>query len=78
MNKFFLFVCLSSSLISYSQINGHYMGADGVPYNHEYDDAAGKPIPIGDHSNIGGSPFLQSKWTFGIVMLKNGNTFFDS
>jgi hypothetical protein len=79
MNKFILFICILFSSISHSQtVGAQYRGSDGIPHNLEFDDASGQPIPIGDHSNIGGSPLLQSTWEFGVIKLKNGGTYSDA
>lgn len=78
MNKFILFVCVLFYQVSYAQVNGVYVGADGVPHNYQFFDGTGNPIVINDHSNIDGSPLLQDKWAFGIIRLKNGITFSDS
>jgi hypothetical protein len=78
MNKFILFVCILFYEVSYAQINGVYMGPDGVPQNYQFFDGTGNPIVINDHSNIDGSPLLQEKWVSGIIKLKNGLTFSDS
>ena len=78
MNKFILFVCVLFYEVSYPQINGTYVGADGVPHNYQFFDATGNPIVINDHSNVEGSPLLQEKWVSGIIKLKNGLTFSDS
>lgn len=78
MNKFILFVCILFPEITNSQSQMRYAGADGVPHNLEFLDLSGQPIRIGDHSNIDGTPLLQSKWAFCIILLKNGGTLSDS
>jgi hypothetical protein len=78
MNKFILFICILFTTICHAQAVWHYEGSDGVLQNIQFNDESGQPIPIGDHSNIDGSPLLQGKWAFGIIKLKNGYTFSDS
>ena len=76
MRKFILFTCILIPALGNSQM--HYRGADGILYNIEFHDAAGRPIPINDHSDINGTPLLQDKWTFGVIILNNGGRFSDS
>lgn len=78
MKRFILFVSFLFFKVSYSQVSGRFLNTDGVPRDVEFLDLSGRPMPINDHSNINGTPFLQKKWKFGIIELKNGNVFSDS
>ena len=71
-----LFLAASAQLnVTYAQA---FEGSDGIPRNLEFDDVAGRPIPIADHSNIVGTPFFKDNWAFGIIRLVNGSMFSDS
>jgi hypothetical protein len=59
-------------------LSGRYMGSDGIQRDYQFLDGENNPIPIGDRGCIEGSPLLQSKWTFGILKLQNGQTIADS
>lgn len=71
--KIILSACMLFSSISYCQVllNMKYEGADGVPQNLEFHDASGQIIPIGDRTDINGSPLFNDKWGYGIIRLKN-------
>ncbi len=76
MNKVILFVFILFPLLSNSQMR--YAGSDGIPRNLEILDLSGQPIPIGSHSGIEGTPLLQSKWAYGVVVFENGGIYTDS
>ncbi len=76
MNKFNLFVFILFPLLSNSQMR--YAGSDGIPRNREILDLSGQPIPVGSNSGIEGTPLLQSKWAYGVVVFENGATYNDS
>ena len=68
----------------YGQLNGGqiagaaYRGADGVQHDYLVYDGKGEPIQVNDHSNIGGTPFLQSDWAYATIKLTDGRSFSDS
>ena len=78
MNKILLFICCLIPAIVKCQLKGKYIGADGIPGNLEIHDLSGNPIPIGDHSNFEGSPFLQNNFTYAVIKLKNGSMLSDA
>ena len=55
-----------------------YRGADGIQHDYLIDNGKGEPIQIGDHSNIGGTPFLQYDWKFAVMTLADGRSLTDS
>ncbi len=79
MSKFILFICILFPVTSRSQyVGAKHIGSDGVPRNLEITNITGEPIPIGNHSNIDGTPLLQGKLAFAVLILKNGRTYSDS
>ncbi len=80
MKKLMLLTWLIFPLLSNcQQLQGaQYKGADGIQHDFIIYNGKGEPIPVGDHSNIEGSPFLQNQWAFGMVKLTNGNVISDS
>ncbi len=79
MRQFILFICIVFITVIYApKVSGQFASPDGIPRNLEFHDVAGTAIPIGDHSNVDGSPFLNNNWSLGILRLKNGAMFSDS
>ena len=74
-----LLAFISPTLFAQLNPNGaKYAGNDGIGVNRQFNDMGGNPIPINDHSSIGGSPLLNADFGQGIVRLKNGNYFSDT
>lgn len=79
MKKIIMSLSLFFSLVGYSQIaGGRYAGSDGVPLNLQFHDANGNLIPIGEHTDINGSPMLNEKSGYATIKLKNGKVISDS
>ena len=70
--------CILYSVTSNAQIDMKFMGDDGIPHNLEFHNADGSIIPIGNNSDIAGSPLFKDQWGLGIVQFKNGIKFTDS
>ena len=70
--------CLLYLVTSNAQIDMKLMGDDGIPHNLEFHNADGSIIPIGNSSDIAGSPLFNDQWGLGIVQFKNGIKFTDS
>ena len=77
MNKFIFLLVISFPVIGYSQ-TPRFAGSDGVPRYRQILNLSGEAIPVGNNSNIEGTPFLQPGWAFGIVTLTDGSVFSDS
>ncbi|MGI8584287.1 MAG: hypothetical protein ACR2KX_19005 [Chitinophagaceae bacterium] len=79
MNKFLLIMGLLLGHTCCAQFSrDHPIGHEGLAEYFHILDGTGKPIPVGDFSDVNGSPLLQDKWTVGVISFADGKKYVDS